>query len=130
MKNQLISIIIFLVFSTIVFAQSSDTFTQDEVARLKFSVHLITYDTIGGFDNAAGEAYYTMTINSFKEDLIIPQLTLSNITANDKAKTDNIIQQLNEQKQNPPTWDDLFAKQTQYLIWKDKVMRRSSKYKN
>ncbi len=130
MKNQLISLIFILVISTSIYAQSSDKLTSDEIARIKFSVHLITYDTIGGFDNAAGEAYYTMTINSFEENLIIPQFSMSNITANDKAKTEKIIQQLNDLMQNPPTWDDLLTKQTQYLTWMDKVMRRKSKYKN
>jgi hypothetical protein len=129
MKKQIISLISILVIGTSVFAQSSDIYTFDEIVRIKLSVPLVTYDTIGGWDNAAGEAYYTLVINSFNENLIIPEFTLSNITINDKIKVEEIIKRLNELKQNPPTWDDLLDKQTQYLIWLDKALRRSSKYK-
>lgn len=130
MKKQIIFLVLTLIISSGVFAQSSNTFTQDEIARINFSIHLITYDTINSFDNAAGEAYYTIVLNSFKENLSIPQLTSSTITANDKAKTEKLIQQFNQITQNPPTWNDLFTKQTQYLIWLDKALRKRSKYKN
>jgi hypothetical protein len=110
-------------------AQSSDKFTSDEIARIKFSVHLMTYDTIGGWDNAAGEAYYTLIINSFNENLIIPEFTSSNITIRDKTQINEIIQSLNELKRNPPSWNDLLEKQTEYLLYLDRVMRRRSKYK-
>ena len=129
MKKQLIFSLLMLVISNGVFAQSSGTFTGDEIARIKFSVHLITYDTVGTFDNAAGEAYYTLVIASFKENLSIPQFTLSSLTLNDKAKTDKLIQQLNQVKQNLPTWNELFTRQTQYLLWLDKISHRKSKYK-
>jgi len=61
MKKQIISLISILVISTSVFAQSTDIFTSDEIARIKFSVHLVTYDTIGGWDNATGEASVSYT---------------------------------------------------------------------
>lgn len=129
MTKQLIFLFLGLVVSNIFFAQSSDIFTQDEITRIKFSVHLITYDTIAAFDNADGEAYYNIVISSFQENLSIPQLAFSTLTSHDKAKIERIIQQLNELKQNPPSWNDLFDRQTQYLIWLDKVSRRHSKYK-
>lgn len=118
-----------LLISNNIFAQSSGTLSEDEKVRIKLAVHLITYDTVGGFDNAAGEAYYTLVIASFKENLSIPQIKLSSLTQNDKAKTDGIIKLLNQIKQNPPTWDELLTKQTQYLIWLDKITRRKSIYK-
>lgn len=129
MKKQIISLISIVVISTSVFAQSKEIISSDEIARIKFAVHLVTYDTIPKWDNAVGEAYYTIIINSFNENLTIPVLTSSNITINDMAKIDEIIRQLNELKQNPPTWDELLKKQTQYLIWLDKTIRRSSKYR-
>lgn len=129
MIKQFIFSLLMLFISHGVFSQSSGTFTGDEIARIKFSVHLITYDTVGTFDNAAGEAYYTLVITSFKENLSIPQFTLSSLTLNDKTKTDRFIQLLNQIKQNPPTWDDLLTRQTQYLIWLDKISHRKSKYK-
>jgi hypothetical protein len=129
MKKQIISLIFIVVISTSVFAQSKEILSSDEIARIKYAVHLVTYDTVGKFDNAVGEAYYTIVISSFSENLTIPELTSSNITINDKTIIDEIIKHLNELKQNPPTWDELLKKQTQYLIWLDKTIRRSSKYR-
>lgn len=129
MKKQIILLIIALAFCNSFFAQSTDKLTQDEIARVKFSIHLITYDTIGSFESAAGEAYYKLVLRSFEENLTIPQMSLTNITANDKAITESIIQRLNDSKKNPPTWDELLVKETEYLKWFDKVTRRQSKYK-
>ena len=112
-----------------VFSQSSGKFTEDEMTRIKLSIHLITYDTISAFDNAEGEAYYTLLLNSFKENLSIPKINTSSLTLNDKAKTDRIIQLFVQLKQDPPTWDELLAKESQYLIWLDKVSHRQTKYK-
>ena len=112
-----------------VFSQSTGKFTDDEKTRIKFAVHLVTYDTISSFDNAAGEAYYNLVLNSFKETLGFPKITTSSLTLNDKTKTDIFIQQPNQLKQNPPTWDELFKRETEYLVWLDKISRKKSKYK-
>ena len=128
MKNQFIKLIIILfIISNSLFAQ---TLTPDEISRVKFSVHLITYDTINNFESAIGEAYYNIIINSFIENLSIPQFSLSNLTIHDDMEIDKFIKQLNNVKQHPPTWEELLIKQTQYLIWLDKVTRRQTKYKH
>jgi len=90
---------------------------------------MITYDTVGTFDNAAGEAYFNLVISSFKENLTIPEFSFSPFTEADKNKIERIIQMLEQLKKNPPSWDDLLIKQTQYLFWLDKVTRKKSKYK-
>jgi len=118
-----------LFISNNIFSQSSGTLSEDEKARIKISIHLITYDTVSTFDNAAGEAYYTLVINSFKQNLSIPQCSLSSLTSNDKITIDRYIQLLNKLKQNPPTWDDLLIGETQYQIWLDKASHKKSKYK-
>jgi len=129
MKKPIVLSMLMLIFSSSFFAQSSSKFTDDEIARIKFSVHLITYDTVSAFDNAMGEAYYTMLINSFSDNLIIPNFIPSELTFNDRYKIKRFIQQLKKIKQNPDSWKSLYEKQTQYLIWIDKVTRRHSKYK-
>lgn len=129
MKKSIILSLLMLIFSSSFFAQSTNKFTDDEIARIKFSVHLITYDTVSKFDNADGEAYYTMVINSFKENLTIPQFNPSQLTIHDKTKTEKYIQLLKQNKQNPPLWEELFRKQTEYLIWLDKALSRKSKYR-
>ncbi|MCD6366638.1 MAG: hypothetical protein J7L46_03760, partial [Bacteroidales bacterium] len=108
----------------------STKFTDDETARIKFSVHLITYDTTNTFESAKGEAYYKIVLNAFNEELIIPNFIASDIPSKDKVKINKFIQQLKEIKQNPLTWSELYDKETQYLIWYDKVTRRHTKYKN
>jgi hypothetical protein len=129
MKMKIIYLISILFFSISAFAQSANSYTNDEIARMKFAVHLITYDTIGGWENAAGEAYYNIVISSFNENLTIPEISSSNFTVKDKSQVDEIIRQLNMLKQNPPTWDDLLKGQTKYLIYLDRALRRNTKYK-
>lgn len=129
MKTPFVFSFLLFFISSIGFSQSSGKLTDDEKVRIKLAVHLITYDTVGKFDNAAGEAYYTLVLNSFKETLSIPQFSSASLTPNDKNKIDRIIQLLNQLKQNPPSWDDLLVRETQYLKWLDKVTHRKSKYK-
>ena len=129
MKKQFFLAFLMLSISYNIFSQSSGTINEDEKTRIKLAVHLITYDTIGGFDNAAGDAYYSLVLSSFRENLYIPQLSSSVISFNDKTKIEKIIQLLSLMKQNPPSWDDLFLKQTQYLIWLDKATHKKSIYK-
>lgn len=119
-----------LLCSQFIFSQTVRTYTDDERSRLKACVILITYDTIATFDNAVGEAYYNLVVNSFKENLTIPLFSFSPLSGNDKSKIDRIIEKLNEAKTNPPTWDDLLIRQAQYQIWLDKVSHKKSKYKN
>lgn len=111
------------------FAQSTDILSEDEKVRIKLAVHLVTYDTIGNFDNAAGMAYFKLSINSFKENLTIPEFSFAPFTANDKSKIESIIQLLNQLKKNPPSWNDLLIRETQYEIWLDKMTHKKSIYK-
>jgi len=129
MKKLIIISCLMLIFSISSFAQSLSKFSDDEIARIKFSVHLITYDTANAFDNAKGEAYYKMIITAFSENLVIPNFVPTELTVNDKNKIEKFIQELKELKQNPFSWEILYEKETQYLIWLDKVSRRHTKYK-
>jgi hypothetical protein len=130
MKMRSLYLVLMVLFSTSIFAQSLDSYSTDEVARMKFAVHLITYDTIGGWENAAGEAYYNIIISSFKENCSIPDISSINFTVKDKIQISVIVEQLNALKQNPPSWDELLRKETQYLIYLDRALRRNTKYKS
>lgn len=130
MKKYFFFTLLLLIASNgVVFSQTSNKLSNDEISRVKFAIPLITYDTVGTFDNAAGEAYYLIVLNSFNETQTIPECSNMNLTAKDKTKIDAFIQQLNSLKQNPPTWDELFVMQKTYLIWYDKIARKKSKYK-
>ncbi len=129
MKKSIIISSLVLFFSIFCFAQSSKVFSDDEIVRIKFSVHLFTYDTTNTFDNARGEAYYNLIISAFSENLVISDFVPSELTLNDKSVIENLMQELKALKQNPPSWESLFEKETQYLIWLDKVSRRQTKYK-
>lgn len=131
MKKYCFLFLLFLLFiSNSVISQTTKALTDDETARVKYAVHLITYDTVGGFDNAAGDAYYHMVIQSFEQYLIIPECNKANITGSDKTKIEKYIQLLNQAKQNPPTWDDLLIRETEYYKWLDKVRHKKSIYKS
>jgi hypothetical protein len=125
-----LTLLLMLISNVFVFSQISGTLSEDEKARIKFDVHLITYDTIGSFDNAADEAYYKMIINSFNENISIPQIATKNLTDKDKMKIEMVVKLLNNSKQNPPTWDEIYSKETAYLTWLDKVTHKKPIYKN
>jgi hypothetical protein len=124
------SLFLLLASNGVVFSQSSGKLTEDESARVKFNIHLITYDTIGNFDNAADEAYYNLVMSSFKENLSIPQFSKVNLTEKDKVKIEMVVKLLNQSKLNPPTWDELYTKETTFLVWRDKVTHKKSIYKS
>ena len=128
MKKQFILLFLFLSLGYNIFSQSNINFKEDEKIRIKFATHLITYDTIGAFDNSEGEAYYLLVLYSFNENLQIPKFTSLNLSPTDKEKIEKIILMLNMLKENPPSWDELLSKQILFLEWLDKAMHKTSKY--
>jgi len=133
MKNKYINSAIFLLIvfsSNLVFAQSKEKYTDDENARIKFAVHLVTYDTIGSFDNALGEATCKLLVFSFLENQICPKIDFAKLSSNDMSVIKKYINSFDAIKNNPPTWDELLLKETQYQIWLDASQHRKSKYKN
>jgi len=131
LKNSILSftvLLTFLLFSKNGFSQS-DKLTPDQEARIKFSIHLITYDTISSFENVLGESYYKLLVYSFSDNLSIPEIERNQFTANDKKIIENAIFKLNEVKKNPPTWNELLIKEAEYLKWIDISQRKKSKYK-
>jgi len=98
---------------------------DDKMARISFAVHLITYDTISAFESAKGEAYYKMLIDAFSKNATTPDFMPSDLSSHDRNK----IILYRAIKSNPPSWNEPYRQETQYLIWKDKVIRRRSKYK-
>ena len=130
MKNIIFSSLLALFISQGVFSQSVKTLSIDEIARVKFSLHLINYDNLPVFDNASGEAYYNIINSSFLENLIIPELTTTTLTENDRSIIDKQIQLLNASIQNPLAWDYLMELEIQYLLWVDRTQHKQSKYKN
>lgn len=101
---------------------------DDKMARISFAVHLITYDTISAFESAKGEAYYKMLIDAFSKNATTPDFMPSDLSSHDRNKINKIILH-RAIKSNPPSWNEPYRQETQYLIWKDKVIRRRSKYK-
>ena len=122
MKKMFFFLLFSIFISNNIFAQQMLS-TDDKMARISFAVHLITYDTISAFESAKGEAYYKMLIDAFSKNAIIPDFMPSDLSSHDRNKINKIILQLRAIKSNPPSWDELYRQETQYLIWKDKVTR-------
>lgn len=111
------------------FAQNSNVLSPDEQVRVKQSIHLITYDTIGHFESALGEAYYQVVLNAFSETLEIPHMDKSGLTAHDQAKIEMLIEKFEALIENPPSWEEILAGETKFVIYKDKAFHRTPTYK-
>jgi hypothetical protein len=128
MKLTFITIIFLSIFSFDANCQS--TIEIDKEARIKFSVHLMDYFNPPTFENALGEAYYNAIKFSFSENLIIPDLELNSLSANDKEIIVSYIDLLSQSVTETLTWPSLIELEKQYLIWVDRSNRKVSKYKN
>lgn len=108
----------------------SQNLTADEETRVKYSVHLVTYDTVASFDNSLGEAYFKLLLFTFTEKQYIPEIDIKLLSERDKKIIQNHIDIFNAIKTNPPTWQELVRKESDYLKWIDVSQRRRSKYNN
>jgi len=123
------AIIVVMLFALFGYSQETKKiYTPDEKLRIQLAVPLITYDTINVFDNAVGEAYFHLMIESFSENQKFPDFSFSPLTEKDKSLIEVVRKKLVVLLNNPPTWDDLLIKQSQYNLWKDSVQRRKSIY--
>jgi hypothetical protein len=109
---------------------NTKTLTYDEVARVKFSVHLIDYQTPPSFDNALGQAYYNVVKTSFSENLIIPNVDITGMTDHDREIVNQYIELLNGAMISPLTWDHLLQLEAQYMNYLDRTTHKVSIYKN
>lgn len=133
MKNILFASLLMIFFAQASWAQSinsTNNLTEDEMARVKFSVHLINYQNPPVFDNASGEAYYNIVNASFEQNLTIPTFTITGLTDHDKEIVKQRIELLSGSMANPLTWEHLWQLETQYLNWVDRATHKVSVYKN
>jgi len=133
MKNILFASLLMIFFAQSSWAQSinnTNKLTDDEVARVKFSVHLINYQNPPAFDNASGEAYYNVVNASFSQSLTIPSFTITGLTDHDKEIVNQRIELLSGSMANPLSWEHLWQLEAQYLSWVDKAIHKVSAYKN
>ena len=54
---------------------------------------------------------------------------MTGLDADDKARIDKLVAELENIKANPPAWDELVQYEKDYLIDWDQRTRRQSKYK-
>ena len=116
----------FLLSYSATHAQSSER-TADELARLEFSVHLLTYDTVSAFQTSLGEAYFHTMLHAFKSGLS-PDIDLTSIVEKDKEKLMDYRARLDALLADPPTWDQLVRLEDNYRKYLDKSLTKRSKY--
>ena len=108
----------------------SQNLSEDEKMRVKYSVHLVTYDTVSTFDNSQGEANFKLLLFTFSEEQFIPEIEFNLVSKNDQEIIQKHIDIFKAIKTNPPTWQELLRKESEYLKWIDASQRRKSKYNN
>ena len=116
------------IFQGIFAQQLKGQFSDDQKARIKFSVHLINYATPPTFKSPEGEAAYNLINFSFMENQLIPAINLEVLNSEDKAIMVNHISLLEQAKTNTLSWEQLMKLEVQYLNWIDRAQRRNSKY--
>src|SRR5688572_29354973 len=132
MKNIIFAglLMVFLAQGALAQSIANTKLTEDEATRVKFSVHLIDYQTPPVFDNAVGQAYYNVVKTSFSENLTIPTVNITGMTEHDKEIVNQYIELLNGAMTTPLTWDHLLQLETQYQNWVDRTTHKVSIYKN
>ena len=128
MKKTILLVLFALACCRVSIAQNKKELTLDERSRIKFAMHLLTYDTISRFTSAKGEAVYQILWANFQETQSLPKQNLSDLSEHDKVLIQEQVDRLNKLSDAPPSWSDLILQEEKFLLWKDRLTRRHSKY--
>lgn len=129
-KQSLITV--FLLIPFFIFSQSTvKDISKDELIRASYASYYIdeVQEANYIFNTPSGEAKANIILKVYRDLLIIPEVSLDNIDAEDKAKIEKLIQKLNQLSKNPPSWDEIVLLEKERLINWDKAVRQKSKYK-
>ena len=124
MKKILILFFIFISYTAI--AQMSD----DEVLRKKILIDYID-QVYFEYSSPEGEAIANIIIKAFRENLVIIDADIKNLSEADALKITSlklVFQNLLNAK--TPSWGEIFELEKERLILIDKQLRRKSKYEN
>lgn len=105
---------------------------KDDAIRSAYaSYYLIeVQEAIYVFNTPFGEAAANIILKAYRDLLTIPEISLANMDATDKAKVEQLIIKLNQLTKNPPTWDEITIMEKESLIKWDQAVRLKSKYKS
>lgn len=129
-KNQSL-ITVFLLIPLFIFSQSTNKdISKDELIRASYASYYIdeVQEANYVFNTPSGEAAANIILKAYRDLLIIPDISLDQIDAEDKAKIEKLIQKLDQLSKNPPSWDEIVLLEKEWLINWDKTVRQKSKY--
>lgn len=120
---------VLMAWSGTALSQTKNDLNPDEMARLKFSVHLVTYDRTESFESALGEAYFQTMIFAFENTGALPELSLAGIPSHDLQLIEKYSSKLTAVKSNIPEWSFLLTMEAQYQKWLDSTLSKVSRFK-
>lgn len=128
MKKQLLILGLNVLLALAVNAQVNAPQVKDEQARVRMAIPLLTYDTLNRFQSPRAEACYQLMKGACETSFYLPELSFDGLPELDKAVLEAQKKLLQKVLQNPPTWSELIEQERAYLIWKDRMTSRRSKY--
>ena len=128
MKKQLLILGLNALLAFTVNAQVNVQQEKDEQARIRMAIPLLTYDTLNSFQSPRGEACYQLMKGACETSFCLPEISFDGLPESDQVVLEAQKKVLQTLLKNPPTWSELLEQERAYLIWKDRMMSRKSKY--
>ena len=115
------------VFSQVKPQVNNDAFTRASYAS--FYIEETSEEFFSGYTTAFGEGCANIVLKHFRDLQPLPDIKMLSITSSDKLKIEQLIKKLNELRENPPSWGEIYKLEEQKLIQWDKSIRQKSKYR-
>lgn len=97
-------------FAGFVSAQNN---TQDDV-KARIGMYLQLNPEVFNVQVTSSEAKSLVTVitNAFEQYMVVPEISLNNVSGNERTEIVALQDRLRNLLQNPPTWDQIVAQQT------------------
>lgn len=82
------------------------------------------------FDTPLGQATANIILKAYRDLLPAPDISAIQINGSDRTKVEHLVIKLQQLRESPPSWNELFKLEEKRLIEWDKAMHRKSIYKS
>jgi hypothetical protein len=117
--KKLYTLFLLAVFTLTGFAVKSQTTMEvenDKNARAVLASYYL--DIPVNFESSAAEACVNLLVNAHRNNVTFPVLPMEKLSAADQDKIEKLQRELAALRNNPPTWDNLLAKEEAKLATK------------
>lgn len=124
--------LLFFLIPFSLFSQSGKSIDTDDLlmraSYASFYIEETQESFFSGYRTPYGEACAHIILKKFRDLLPLPETKSLTVDFMDKQKIEKLVEKLNQLRENPPTWEEIFLLEEQRLIQWDKAIRQKSKY--